>query len=1037
MTIANANKIEMKEEFWRKLFPEIKTDAELEELLQKTSKLDFAAIKQEFEESYKYEETISEVFNLIFSIDESNFTYSLKEMKLKNLTYFNFIKPFILYALHLCTEQIDNNSLIHDKKFIYESIVHSTYNNSYKLFYRTLIYDVNVAKAKNILQGDTPEARFNYYVDVLLNNPNYLKGVYLEYKALTLLLFESIKNHINYFVEILSVTEQEKKQIEEYFEIDNLCEILNVELSVGDSHARGKTVGIITFTDNRQLVFKPRNMHLEKAFNNLIAYINANKTKELLDLKCAKIYTTNQYGWMEYINFEECSSEQEITRFYKRIGEYLCVLYSLNAKDFHHENLIARGEYPYLIDLEAVLHIGKQSVKNDSVQEIVTHLINDSVYSIYLLPTRTIFKEDHGEVRVLDIGGTGANTVQQSPFRSLQISENKTDNIHIKNDYSTVNIEKNNPQLNNTIINSRDYIDSIHEGFEEMYHWILQNKAAYLSIVENLFANSKCRIICKPTFMYSKLLQTSFHPDLLREPIDRKIFLNRIGLAEFIINSDNISYNEYLDLLEGDIPYFSLYAEEIELLNSKDEKVGGSSLTYNPLDAVKTKIKNLSDKDLLFQKNIIDFTFMHFAKDDKEKPKQLDLCELTDITTIDRQQYLNTAIKIGNLLLDKSFLNGDFSERTWVGLMINGKSEVFTRLSWIEHDLYKGNSGIALYLAYLGALTDDEKFKKAAIESLLPCIKILDTLDEHPHISIDIGAFTGISGVIYSLFHVGTILRDDELVQKAYDYTQYLTIGLEKNIKFEVISGSAGALGVLMSLYEKTESPKIKEDLLKKAETISEHIMENVTKLEGDKFFWGPFHENEGYTGFAHGTSGITASLVRLYKVNKNEKIKETIKKTLTFEDSLFSPNQNNWKTNFSKEAKSLAWCHGASGMLLNRGLLYKFGFEDQKIMNDLEIALDTTLNQGLISGYTFCHGIPGNLAIIYEIANIREDTALKDRCDAIFANVYESYIKEHWNQNAFRSVNIYGLMIGLAGIGYFLLKYGYDSNLPNILWLE
>ena len=38
-------------------------------------------------------------------------------------------------------------------------------------------------------------------------------------------------------------------------------------------------------------------------------------------------------------------------RFYERQGGYLALLYMLQATDFHHENLIAAGEHPVLLDL--------------------------------------------------------------------------------------------------------------------------------------------------------------------------------------------------------------------------------------------------------------------------------------------------------------------------------------------------------------------------------------------------------------------------------------------------------------------------------------------------------------------------------------------------------------------------------------------------------------------------------------------------------------------------------------------------------------
>lgn len=1027
-------------DFWKKLFPEIHSTNDLNNLLLTTSYQDLDMMKEEFDDSEVSEDIVIEIIDRIFSTDDNEISSIIENIPVSGFSYLNFVKPFILYGVQKVKDQIENNDLILDRKFMCESIIKSAYMNSYRQFFRTLILEINIARDKSMLKGETPEERFTYYVTNLLSDKEYLEQLYMEYKGLTKLLFESIQNHINYYIEILNVTEEQKEKLEKTFERKHgLGKIVNIELSAGDSHSKGKTVGIIEFEDSTKLVFKPHDMQLEKSFNDLITFINEKSKEQLLDLKYARIHTANSYGWMEFIEFKECTRESEVSHFYKRIGHFLCILYSLNAKDFHHENLIASGEYPYLVDLEALLHVGKQEVDTSSVQDIITHLIGESVYSIYLLPTRSVFSEENGEVNVMDIGGTGASANQKSPFRTLQISGNNKDTISIENDYSVITVEKNNPQLNNSIIDSGDFIESIHEGFEDMYYWVMRNKSEYLSMVEELFSISKCRVICKPTFMYAQLLQTSLHPDLLREPTHRKVFLNRIGLAEFLIDSDRVSFNEYLDLLEGDIPYFSIYANEKELINSRNEKIGGAKLAYSPIEGVKDKIKNFSVQDLMLQKNIIDFTYMHSAKKDGVESNEVSFSNELEIKDKNKyqDQYLKTAIGIGEILLEDSFQNEDHSERTWIGLMVNGKSEVFTRLSWIEHDLYKGNSGVALYFSYLGSITGEEKFKEAAIEAILPCLKILDTLDEQPHISIDIGAFTGVSGVIYSLFHIGENLNNIDLKQKAYMYTDYLVRSLEKINKFETISGASGALGVLISMYNKTTDFEIKEDLLNKAELISEHIINNVTEMDNDKIFWGPLEESEGYTGFAHGTSGITTSLIRLYQINRDVRILDVVKKAVDFENSLYSTETKNWKTNFSKEANSLAWCHGAPGILLNRGLLKKFGYEDDQTLRDLENALSTSIEKGFSESHILCHGATGNLGIIYQIADILNDQALKNRCDTTFVNFYNKYLKNNWDKNAFRSVNIYGLMIGLAGIGYYLLKYGCEHDMPDILWLE
>ncbi len=62
------------------------------------------------------------------------------------------------------------------------------------------------------------------------------------------------------------------------------------------------------------------------------------------------------YGWTEFVEAQACDTPEQVQRFYERQGGYLALLYFLEATDFHLENLIAAGEHPVLVDLEALFH---------------------------------------------------------------------------------------------------------------------------------------------------------------------------------------------------------------------------------------------------------------------------------------------------------------------------------------------------------------------------------------------------------------------------------------------------------------------------------------------------------------------------------------------------------------------------------------------------------------------------------------------------------------------------------------------------------
>lgn len=1022
-------------EYWMNFFPELENRSDLVKLLSETSKSNLEELElkwKDLSEDTNYKNFVDDI--LSYNQIDSEISEIIEVLSRNNFSYINFISPILFYTLRKKKYEFTENKVIHNKSIFLHNLISDCYTVAYNIFIKTIILEINIATENNWLKGETPEARANYFKYVLLKNNDYINEVYLEYPSLVKLLISTLENYINYVYGIIEATESEMSSLETFFEC-SLGNVLNLETSFGDSHNGGKTVAVINFTTGVKLVLKPRNMILESKFNQFIELINKSTDSNILDLRYAKVYNTKKFSWMEYIEYKSCNTVQEVKNFYKRIGQFLCILYSLNARDFHHENLIAIGENPVLIDLEALLHVEKQNINNDSVHDLALSIIEDSVYSIYLLPTRSLYSENEGKVNTFDIGGLGASERQLSPFRTPKIINNDTDRIRIKKDYNYVDVESNNPRLYDEIINSEDYIDEIQEGFFNMYKWMLKNKKIYLSTVKELFSRVMCRVIIKPTFLYSELLSISYHPDLLRNPIHREVFFNRIGIARSFIDSKDISFSEYTDLLSGDVPYFSINSSEFYLRNSSNEIIPDSKLKKSPLEIVIQKINSLNLDDLKFQKRIIDFTFMHTAEGANtgigfEKTNNFS-------ETANRQEYLDISMKIADKMIKDSIYNSEGTEQTWFGLMIIGKEEVLTRFSSIEYDLYKGNSGIALFFAYLAIATGEEKYKESALRVIKSCVDLLESLDEYSDEDKDIGAFTGISGVIYAVFYVGEILGINKFKDIAYKSTNYLVKDIKSNNEFDIISGCSGALAVLLSLYEKTTDAEIKASLMINCNIIAEHIINNITKYE-DMLLWGQYGKNEGYTGFAHGTSGITSTLIRYYSHSKDPRIHKIINGTLRFESHLFSSETNNWKLSIQDNAKSVAWCHGASGILLNRSLLLKYGYENKEdIMTDIKYALETVIEHGFGFNYILCHGDTGNLSSIYQLAEVMNDEELKKYCDSTLDSLFNKYVKNNWDQNTFRSANMYGLMIGLAGLGYFMLKYGCNQDMPNLLWLE
>lgn len=135
-----------------------------------------------------------------------------------------------------------------------------------------------------------------------------------------------------------------------------------------------------------------------------------------------------------------------------------------------------------------------------------------------------------------------------------------------------------------------------------------------------------------------------------------------------------------------------------------------------------------------------------------------------------------------------------------------------------------------------------------------------------------------------------------------------------------------------------------------------------------------------------------------------------------------------------------VAWCHGASGILLSRASLKKHNLplsekRKNKIDEDIEIAVRTTLKNGFGHSHCLCHGDLGNMLILkYASSELNTKNDIDKRYDIYMSHLI-SQLKDKW-ECGIPYKNSPGMMLGLSGIGFGLLSL-MNEDLPFILLLE
>ncbi len=455
---------------------------------------------------------------------------------------------------------------------------------------KTIVLELHVARVEGRLQGETPEERFQYFLQQL-SRPENMLPLLEEYAVLARQLVEMLDRWVAYELELLERLCADWQQIQSIFlPASDPGILIEIKQGAGDTHRGGHSVTILTWSSGFRLVYKPRAVTLDLHFQELLTWLNALGQQPAF--RTLTIIEKQTYGWTEFVPAFDCTSREEIERFYQRQGGYLALLYALNAKDFHFENLIAAGEHPILVDLEALLHERLSDPEMKQRANPGAETLSQSVLQIGLLPLRLMASD---QTEGIDISGLGGHGGQPYPIPMPVWKEIGTDQMRVIREQVGMPFGKHQPKLNGHDINVLEYSDSIATGFATTYRLLIQHRQALLTEIVPRFARDEVRCLLRPTRAYWILLEQSFHPNLLRDALDRDRHFDRLWVGvEQMPYFSRIIAAERADLLAGDIPLFTTRPDSCDLFTSRGETIA-DFFEESALDLVSKRIQQLEE----------------------------------------------------------------------------------------------------------------------------------------------------------------------------------------------------------------------------------------------------------------------------------------------------------------------------------------------------------------------------------------------------------------------------------------------------------
>ncbi len=899
---------------------------------------------------------------------------------------------------------------------------------------RALVLELHVARLQGFLQGETPVERFRSFIERLRQREVAI-SLLQEYPVLARQIVIHIQHWVNFSLEFLQHLCNDWKVIQTIFSPESSPGYL-VELQggAGDSHRSGRSVLIAKFSSGFKLVYKPRSLAVDVHFQELLIWLNQRGNHP--PFHTLKVLNRHNYGWVEFVTASGCNSPEEIQRFYERQGGYIALLYALKATDFHSENLIAAGEHPVLIDLESLFHprVGKVDItQSDS---LAAQTMAYSVLSIGLLPQRLW---TNGESEGIEMSGLSGKEGQLTPDRIPYWESTGTDEMRLKRERMKMPGDNNRPTLNSQEINVVHYIESIVAGFTNIYQLLIKHRDELL--LENSplarFAEDEVRVILRSTHTYSLLLNESWHPDLLRNALDRDRFFDTLWVdVKHIPSLAKVIPAEREDLYKGDIPVFTTRPNSRHLWSSSNQLIA-DFLDESSLALVYRRLQSLSDQDQAQQLWFIRAALLTLVNNEEKIPQWSTYPISEALIRVSRVQLLEAACVIGDRLEFLS-LRGE-ADVSWLG--ITYPDDKHASLTPLGIDLYDGLPGVALFLAYLGAVTQKERYTELARAAL----KTLQRIVEANKSTITrIGGFDGWGGLIYTLTNLGILWNEPALLAEAETLVELLPDLIFKDEHLDMIGGAAGCLGSLISLYrcqpsQRTLTAAIQcgDQIISQAQTM-EHGVGWLSKGTGKK----------PLSGFSHGAAGIAWALLELASLTGEKRFQTTALAAIEYERSLFRPELGNWPDlrDFSSAILAekddnqpncmTAWCHGAPGIGLGR-LRSLPHIDDAKIRTEIDTALKTTLAHGFGSNHSLCHGDLGNLELLLQASLTLDHPQWHDQVNRLASIILVSINQHGWLCGVPLEVETPGLMTGLAGIGYGLLRLAEPTRVPSVLVLE
>ena len=822
--------------------------------------------------------------------------------------------------------------------------------------------------------------------------------------------------------------------------------VVELKPSLSDAHRGGRSVVALTFASGRKLVYKPKDLGTEAAYQRLLTWLNEQGAP--LPFKALKVLDCTTHGWTEFVEYLSCQDRDAGRRFYVRAGMLLCLFYVLEVTDCHYENFIANGEFLVLVDAETLMHHRADSEipADDNARSEAFEQMYHSVLRSGMLPRWELSADRQ---TAYHLSGLGEAADQDLPALGPTWVGTNTDRMTQERGEMRVTERANLPRLDGAPLSLQEHSPQLVTGFRQMYEFLLEHRDALLACDPlRELAREQVRYVFRPTGIYVRILRNLHAGRFLRNGADRSIELEKLGRRhvpprDLMLRPDEMPLGwpvfaaERRAMEDNDVPYFTARASSDALIIAPGQEIQGCFMEPS-FDLVVALLEELDHDDLEQQVAFIEGTlYAHVAREttDLRLAPAAEDAEEDGAGEPSSEAFIASALALAEGIRSRAIRTGDGSA-SWIAPQLLVPAGRY-QLEPLQFDLYSGTSGVALFLAAADRFAPGTGLGELALAAIRPLQTTLHRRPDHLAATMGIGGAGGLGSVVYCLVRISGFLDEPVLLDDACRAASLISDGLiASDGALDVIGGAAGAILGLLALHETQPDRQV----LERAEACGDHLLATRRATESGPRAWVT-DDGLRTTGFSHGTAGIAYSLLRLHEHTRDACLLEAAQEAIAYEDTRYSPQHRTW-VDYAELGDPLyltQWCRGAAGIGLAR-LAGLNVLDTEQVRDDIELALQAVREFGLRGLDQPCCGSLGRADILLSAGRRLSRPELTDEARTTAWRVLNRAQRRGGfvlDPRLAPQVDAPpGFFQGTAGIGYELLRMA-SPDLPSVLMWE